>query len=265
MDLDVDGNAALVTASSSGLGLASATTLASQGANVAICGRDEERLEAARERVLEAAPDDGDVEVLARRTDLTDPDEVSELVETTAEAFGGIDHLVTSAGGPPSTTFLETTERQWYQAYDLLVMSVVWTIEEAHPHLLESDEGSIVCITSRTVQEVADGLLLSNAVRRGVIGLVKTIAREFAPEIRANAVLPGTIETPRIEELIEARIENGTYESYEAGLEALAADIPMGRIGDPGELGDVVAFLSSPHASFVNGVEVPIDGGLMRS
>ncbi|MCU4751678.1 SDR family oxidoreductase [Halobacteria archaeon AArc-curdl1] len=263
MDLDIAGNTALVTASSSGLGLASATVLARQGANVAICGRDEERLEAAREHVLDAAPED--VEVLAKRTDLTDPDEVSDLVETTVEAFGGIDHLVTSAGGPPSTNFLETTERQWYQAYDLLVMSVVWTVEEAHPYLHESDEGSIVCITSRTVKEVADGLLLSNAVRRGVIGLVKTISREFAPEIRANAVLPGTIETPRIEELVEARIENGTYESYEDGLEQLASDIPMDRIGEPEELGEVVAYLSSPHASFVNGVELPIDGGLMRS
>ncbi|MFC7231964.1 SDR family oxidoreductase [Saliphagus sp. GCM10025308] len=261
MDLDVDGNAALVTASSSGLGLASAAVLARQGADVAICGRDADRLETAREHV----DAQGDGEVLAKQTDLTDPDQVSDLVATTAEAFGGIDHLVTSAGGPPSTTFLETSEREWYQAYDLLVMSVVWTIEEAHPHLLESDEGSIVCVTSRTVQEVADGLLLSNAVRRAVIGLVKTVSREFAPEIRANAVLPGTIETPRIEELIEARVENGTYEDYELGLKAMANDIPMGRIGDPEELGEVVAFLSSPHASFVTGVEVAIDGGLLRS
>ena len=261
MDLDIAGNTALVTASSSGLGLASATVLARQGANVAICGRDEERLEAAREHV--AAQGDG--AVLAKPTDLTDPEQVSALVKATVDEFGGIDHLVTSAGGPPSTTFLETDDREWYGAYDLLVMSVVWTIEEAHPYLHESDEGSIVCITSRTVKEVADGLLLSNAVRRGVIGLVKTISREFAPEIRANAVLPGTIETPRIEELVEARIENGTYESYQEGLEELASDIPMDRIGEPEELGEVVAYLSSPHASFVNGVELPIDGGLMRS
>ncbi len=261
MDLELSGNTALVTASTSGLGLASATALAQAGANVAICGRDEDRLAEAHEHVDAR----GAGEVLSRQTDITDPDEIADLVETTAEAFGGIDHLVTSAGGPPSTTFLETSEREWYQAYDLLVMSVVWTIEEAHPHLLASEAGSIVCITSRTVQEVADGLLLSNAVRRGVIGLVKTVSREFAPEIRANAVLPGTLETPRIEELLEARVENGTYADYDEGLEALAADIPMDRIGDPDELGNVVAFLSSPAASYVNGVEIPIDGGFMRS
>lgn len=261
MNLDLDGNVALVTASSSGLGLASARALAEEGANVTICGRDEERLAAAREEIAETAAG----EVLAVETDITDPADVSRLVSETVEEFGGLDHVVTSAGGPPSTTFLETSEQDWYQAYDLLVMSVVWTIEEAHPHLLESDSGTITCITSRTVQEVADGLLLSNAVRRGVIGLVKTVSREFAPEIRANAVLPGTIETPRIEELVEARVDRGTYDDYEEGLADLATEIPMDRIGDPRELGEVVAFLSSPRSSFVNGVEVPIDGGLLRS
>ncbi len=267
MDLDVDGNAALVTASSSGLGLASATALAEAGANVAICGRDEEKLENAKTSIEDAreSADGASGDVLAVQADLTAPEDIADLVEETVDAFGGLDHLVTSAGGPPSTTFLETEQRDWYQAYDLLVMSVVWTIEEAHPHLLESEYGTITSITSRTVQEVADGLLLSNAVRRGVIGLIKTVSREFAPEIRANAVLPGTIETPRIEELIEAGVERGTYEDYESGLADLADEIPMDRIGQPEELGETVAYLSSPHASYVNGAEIPIDGGLLRS
>jgi 3-oxoacyl-[acyl-carrier protein] reductase len=261
MDLDLDGNTALVTASSSGLGLASARALAEEGANVTICGRDADRLADAREEITETATG----EVLAVEADVTDPDHVSRLVSETVEAFGGLDHLVTSAGGPPSTTFLDTSEREWYQAYDLLVMSVVWTIEEAHPHLLDSDHGTITCVTSRTVREVVDGLLLSNSVRRGVTGLVKTVSREFAPEIRANAVLPGTIETPRIEELVEARVERGAYDDYEEGLVDLATEIPMDRIGEPRELGEVVAFLSSPRSSYVNGIDVPIDGGLLRS
>ena len=261
MDFELDGNSALVTAASSGLGFASAQALAEEGANVAICGRDADRLEDARDELETTAAGD----VLAVQADLTDPDDVSRLVRETVDAFGGLDHLVTSSGGPPSTTFLGTDEQDWYQAYDLLVMSVVWTIEESHEHLLESEYGTITCITSRTVREVADALLLSNSVRRGVIGLVKTISREFAPEIRANAVLPGTIETARIEELVESGIERGTYDDYEAGLTELASDIPMDRLGEPRELGDVVAFLSSPHASFVNGAEIPIDGGLLRS
>ncbi|AHG00260.1 oxidoreductase [Halostagnicola larsenii XH-48] len=267
MDLHVDGNAALVTASSSGLGLASAKALALEGANVAICGRGSEQLEAAKESIEDACESaDGPTgDVLAVQTDLTAPEEIGNLVEETVDAFGGLDHLVTSSGGPPSTTFLDTEQKDWYQAYDLLVMSVVWTIEEAHPYLLESEYGTITSITSRTVREVSDGLLLSNSVRRGVIGLIKTVSREFAPEIRANAVLPGPIETPRIEELIEAGVERGTYEDYESGLADLAAEIPMDRIGQPEELGETVAYLSSPHASFINGVEIPIDGGLLRS
>ncbi|WP_049922217.1 SDR family oxidoreductase [Halopiger djelfimassiliensis] len=261
MDLDLADNTALVTASSSGLGFASARALADEGCNVAICGRARERLESAREDLADVATG----EVIAVRADITDPDDVSDLVSRTVDECGGLDHVVTAAGNPPSTTFLETDERDWYRAYDQLVMSVVWTIEEAHAGLLESDYGTITCLASRTVREVADDNLLSNSVCRSVIGLVKTVSREFAPEIRANAVLPGTIETPRIEDLVEAGIERGAYDEYEDGLADLASDVPMERVGEPSELGDVVAFLSSPRSSFVNGAAVPVDGGSLRS
>lgn len=260
MDLEIDGDAALVTASSAGLGKASAFVLAREGADVAICGRDESRLEAAAAEVDAA----GDGDVLAVPADVTDPDDVAYLIDETVDAFGGLDHLVTSAGGPPSTTFLETTDRQWYQAYDQLVMSAVWTIECAHPHLDDSSVGSIVCITSRTVESVLDGLLLSNAVRRGVSGLVQTISREFAPDVRVNSVMPGLIETDRVAELIETGVERDEYADYEAGLAEMADDIPLERIGEPRELGEVVAFLSSERASYVNGAAIPIDGGSIR-
>jgi NAD(P)-dependent dehydrogenase (short-subunit alcohol dehydrogenase family) len=261
MDLGLDGNSAVVTASTSGLGLASAASLVEAGANVAICGRDRDRLDGAREHL--ASLDGGDV--LARRADLTDPDDVDDLVETAAEAYGGVDHVVTSAGGVPSGAFLEMEHRDWYRAYDTLVMSHVWTLQAAHPHLADSDAGSVVAITSTSVREAIDGLVLSNAVRRAVLGVVKTVAREWAPDVRANTVLPGAHETPRIEELIEQAIERGEFDDYEQGLADWAADIPMDRIGDPRELGDVVAFLCSPRASFVTGADVPIDGGRMRS
>ena len=261
MDLNLTDNTALVTASTSGLGLASARALAAEGANVTICGRTPDRLEAARDDLERVA----DGSVLAIQADVTDWDDVEQLVEETVDTFGGIDHVVTSAGGVPATTFEETTRDQWYEAYDTLVMNVVNTIEATHPYLLDSEQGSIVCITSRTVEEVADGLLLSNSVRRGVIGLVKSVSREFAPDIRVNAVLPGTIETPRIEELIEAQVDRGDVANYQAGLDRFADEIPLGRLGDPDELGDVVAFLSSDRASYVNGASIPIDGGQLRS
>jgi 3-oxoacyl-[acyl-carrier protein] reductase len=261
MDLQIDGNAALVTASSSGLGKASAKALAREGADVVINGRDEERLADAKAEVEAVATG----EVAAHSADLTDPDAIAALVEATVDEFGTIDHLVTSAGGPPSGSFLDTDDEEWQQAFDLLVMSVVWTLREAHPHLVESDAGSVVAITSRSVQEVIDGLVLSNAVRRTVIGLVKTVSREFAPDVRANAVLPGAHETSRIENLIETAVERGEYETYEAGYEDWAADIPLDRVGEPQELGDVVAFLASPRASYVTGTTLTVDGGSSRS
>jgi len=261
MDLHVDGNAALVTASSSGLGLASAKALAREGANVAICGRSEDRLDSARAEVEAVA----DGEVRALPADITNRKEVVALVEETADAFGGVDHVVTSAGGVPSGAFLDMDEQDWYSAYDVLVMSHVWTLQEAYPHLEASDAGSIVSITSTSVREAIDGLILSNAVRRAVIGTVKTVAREFAPDVRANAVLPGAHETPRIQELVEQALDRGEYDSYDEGLTDWSSDIPLGRVGDPMELGDAVAFLSSERASFVNGAAVPVDGGRLRS
>lgn len=261
MDLGIEGNAAAVTAGTAGLGLASATALVREGADVAVCGRTEERLASAETTLTAAGPG----EVLPVQADITDPDQVEAFLDETIETFGGLDHLVTSAGGPPSGPFLETTEKDWYEAYDLLVMSVVWATKHAHPHLVESDAGTIVNITSGTVREVVDNLVLSNAVRRAVIGLMKTQSREFAPDVRVNAVLPGSLETDRIRELVEDAVDRGDVDSYEAGLEAWASGTPLGRVGDPLELGEAVAYLSSDRASYVSGATLAIDGGSLRS
>jgi 3-oxoacyl-[acyl-carrier protein] reductase len=257
MDLEIDGNAALVTASSSGLGKASAKALASEGVDVVLNGRDEDRLAEARAEVEAVAAGD----VVTQPGDLTEATDVEAMVERTIEEFGGLDHLVTSAGGPPSGPFLETDDEDWQEAYDLLVMSVVRLAREAHPHLAAGEEtGTIVNITSRSVKESIDGLVLSNSVRMSVMGLEKTLSKEFAPEIRANAVLPGPHETSRIRDLVEAAVERGEYDSYEEGLDEWAGN-PLERIGDPMELGNTVAYLSSPKSGFINGTAVTIDGG----
>ncbi len=257
MDLELAGDSALVTASSSGLGKASATALAREGANVVINGRDEERLEAAREEIADLAAG----EVVTQQGDLTDKEDIEALVETVESEFGGLDHLVTSAGGPPSGEFLETTDEDWYQAFDLLVMSVVRLVREAEPALREGNGGTITNITSRSVKEAIDSLVLSNSVRMSVIGLEKTLSRELAPEIRVNAVLPGSHETSRIENLVEAAVERGEYDSYEDGMAARGEAVPIGRIGDPMELGDTVAYLCSDRAGYINGQAIVIDGG----
>ncbi|QLD90560.1 SDR family oxidoreductase [Natronomonas salina] len=261
MDLGIDGNAAIVTAGTAGLGLASAEALAEAGCDVAICGRDEDRLSRAESRVDEAGPGD----VLALRADITEKDDVESFVGSAVDEFGRLDHVVTSAGGPPSGSFLDTDDEDWYDAYDLLVMSVVRTVRTAHPPLVEDGGGTIVNITSRSVQEVIDDLVLSNSVRRGVIGLMKSLSHDLAPEVRANAVLPGAHETSRIEELVEDAVERGDYEDYEAGLADWSEGVPLERVGDPRELGETVAWLSSDRSSYVNGAAVPVDGGSTRS
>jgi 3-oxoacyl-[acyl-carrier protein] reductase len=256
MDLQLTGNAALVTASSSGLGKASARALAQEGANVIMNGRDEDRLQEAVEDVRS----DATGEVVGHAGDLTDPDDIKALVNRTTDEFGSFDHLVTSAGGPPSGPFLEKNDEDWYYAFDLLVMSVVRLVREASEPLQDGG-GTIVNITSSSVKEAIDGLVLSNSVRMGVIGLEKTVSKELAPEVRANAVLPGVHETPRIREVIEQAIERGEYDSYEDGLTDHSTGIPNGSIGDPMDLGRTVAFLSSPQSSFINGETVTLDGG----
>jgi len=257
MELGIEGNTALITASSSGLGNASARALARNGANVVVNGRDEERLEEGAERVRDVA----EGEVVGVQADISEKGAVEDLVDTTVEEFGGIDHLVTSAGGPPSGPFLETTDEDWYEAFDLLVMSVVRAVREAEPHLRKDDGGTIVNVTSRSVKEALDSLVLSNSVRMSVIGLEKTLSKELAPEVRANAVLPGPHETSRIKELVEQGVERGDYEDYEDGMDDWSQGIPLERVGEPRELGDTVAFLSSERSSYINGVAVPVDGG----
>ena len=256
MSLDVADDVALVTASSSGLGRASAAVLAEENANVVLNGRDEDRLDEAVAE-LDAL---GDGSVVGVAGDLTQREDIKALVTATVEEFGGLDHLVTSAGGPPSGPFMGTDDEDWYHAFDLLVMSVVRLVREAAPPLQDGG-GTIVNITSRSVKEAIDSLVLSNSVRMSVVGLEKTLSQELAPEVRANAVLPGPHETSRIEELVEQSVERGEYDSYEEGLAARAEGIPLERIGEPRELGEVVAFLCSPRSSYLNGVAIPIDGG----
>ncbi|WP_331234100.1 SDR family oxidoreductase [Natronorarus salvus] len=258
MDLDIHGNTALVSASSSGLGRAAATELAREGANVVINGRDEGQLDEAVSH-LESV---GEGSVVGQQGDITNESDVSALVERTLDEFGGIDHLVTSAGGPPSGPFMETTDEDWNEAHRLLVMSVVRLVRESADPLREDGGGTIVNITSRSVKEAIDSLVLSNSVRMAVVGLEKTLSREFAPEVRVNAVLPGPHETDRIRSLVEQAVERDEYDSYEEGLAARGSSIPVGHIGDPQGLGKTVAFLSSPAADFITGTTVTIDGGL---
>lgn len=261
MDLKLGDSDALVIAGSTGLGKACASAFAREGANVAVCGRNAQRLEAARESLNDA----GTGSVLTAQADITDPDELDAVVEEVTGDFGGLDHVVASAGAPATKPFLDTTARDWYATYDLLVMSVVWLAERAYPFLAESETGTLTAIASTDVREPVRGHVLSNAIRRSVLGLVKTLALEWAPDVRANAVLPGPHATPSLEARLRDEVEREGYDSEEAALDAVRDEVPLGTVGDPEALGDLVAVLASERAAFVTGAAVPIDGGTLRS
>jgi len=259
MDLELEGNVALTTGSSSGLGFASTKALVREGVNVVINGRGSDQLQSAAAELREEAPPDTRVHPVAGN--LKDEADIDALVEETLSEFGQLDHLVTSAGGPPSGPFLETDDSDWQNAFELLVMSVVRLTRKTADPLQADDGGTIVNITSRSVKEAIEGLVLSNSVRMSVIGLEKTLSKELAPEVRANAVLPGPHETSRITELVEQAVERGEYDSYEEGLAARSEPIPLNTLGDPDKLGNTVAFLSSPKSGHITGQSIVIDGG----
>ncbi|ADJ16857.1 SDR family oxidoreductase [Halalkalicoccus jeotgali] len=246
MQLDLEGNAALVIASSSGLGKASAASLAKAGVDVIVNGRDEGRLENAVEELRETA----EGQVIGCVGDMTNPDDITRLVETTVDEFGRLDHLVTSAGGPTRYTFTETQDDDWYYAYDMLVMSVVRAVRESIPHLREVG-GTITNITSMVTKEASGANVLSSSVRMCVQGLAKVLSDELAPEIRVNTILPGLYYTPR------------RHDAGEAGVDL--SDVPLDRMGEARELGDVVAFLCSGYSSYLTGAAIPIDGGALQS
>ncbi len=244
MDLRLEGRTAIVCGASAGIGLGIAEALAGEGANVAMFARRREPLEREAERLGG----------LAVRGDVTVPADLERLVQTTVEAFGGIDILVNNSGGPPRTRAVGLDAEQVEAAVELLLVSVVRLTALCLPYLERSDCGRIVNVTSSTVREPVDNLALSNAVRPGVVGWAKTLARELGPKgITVNSIAPGRIDTDRIREVYP----DGPAK---ADLEA----IPLRRLGTPRELGDVVAFLCSDRASYVTGTLIPIDGGLLR-
>ena len=241
MELGLAGRTAIVCGASQGIGLAVAEALAAEGANVAMFARRRDVLEREAERLG----------ALAVQGDVRDPRALQRLVGRTLEAFGGIDVLVNNSGGPPRGPARGVTAEQVEEAVELLLLSAIRLTELCLPHLEQSGRGRVINVESSTVREPADQLALSNLVRPGVVGWAKTLAREVGPAgITINTVCPGRIDTERLRE---------AFPSVEQ-----IARIPLRRVGEPRELGDVVCFLASERASYVTGAVIPVDGGLTR-
>jgi 3-oxoacyl-[acyl-carrier protein] reductase len=260
VDLRLADKVALVTAASGGLGRAVALRLAQEGARVAICARGEADLNVA---AADIETETG-LHVLALPADVSDPTAADRLVEATVEQLGRLDVLVINAGGPPPGQFLDLTPEDWEAAVQLTLMSAVQLCYAAVPVMKARGAGSILAMTSITVKQPLPNLVLSNSLRLGVVGLVKTLADELASfGIRVNAICPGWTHTARVEQLLRDRAERNESTPDEEGLR-IAAAIPLGRMGTPEEFAAAATFLVSPAASYITGVSLLVDGGMYR-
>ena len=261
MDLGLKNKIAVVGASSKGLGRAIALGLAQEGAKVAICARDNETLTA----TAAAIRTETGSEILAVPTDVSQPAEVENLIQKTLEHFGGIDILVNNAGGPRAGRFDDLAASDYQDAVHLNLMSTINLCRAVVPTLRERGGGRIINLTSVSVKQPVDNLMLSNMARTGVIGFAKTLATELAPDkILVNNVCPGIIFTDRIQQLATVRAEEAGI-TFEEALARMTADIPIGRIGDPDEFANLVVFLASERASYITGTTIQVDGGMVKS
>ena len=256
MDLGLAGRVALVTAASKGMGKASAMGLAAEGAKVVMCARTESDLKTAAEEIRAKTK----AEVLAMTADVTRKDDVSNLIDRAMTTFGHVDILVANAGGPPRGYFEDMTDEQWQGAFDVSLLSVVRLVRGVLPSMKARRWGRILTIQSVSVKQPIPELLLSNAVRPGVAGMMKTLAGQLGKDgITVNTVCPGKIMTDRF--LGGQKISGLSREEY---LARAVEDVPVRRIGTPEEFANVIVFLASERASYVTGVSVQVDGGLVR-
>lgn len=260
MDLGLKDKIAVVGGASKGIGKATALGFAREGAKVVICARDPTLLQATAEEIRRETR----TEVLAVPGDLSQAEAAERLIDETVEHFGTVHILVANTGGPPLGGFAKMADADWENAFALNFLSTVRLIRKVLPHMEKQKWGRIVSVMSMSVKEPLDGLILSNGVRPAVVGMAKTLSREIGKHnITINTVLPGRILTDRLKSGIAARAQR-TGKSIEQALVDSTADVPLGRIGDPQEMANMIVFLASEAASYVTGVSVQVDGGLIR-
>jgi 3-oxoacyl-[acyl-carrier protein] reductase len=260
MDMGLKNRVAIVAASSHGIGRATAEAFAAEGCLVAMCARNGPALQAAAERIQKQYG----VEVFTQALDVTDAEAVRTFVEGVVSRFGGVDICVTNAGGPPAKGFLAASLEDWRKAVDLNFLSTVYFAREVIPHMQRKHWGRIITITSITTKQPIADLVLSNAVRAAVVGLVKSLANEFGKDgILVNNVGPGYTATDRLKELAKAR-SAASGKSEKEISEGWSADAPLKRLGEPREVADAIVWLASERASYVTGQTVLVDGGLYK-
>lgn len=260
MDLKLKDKRALVTGASRGLGYAAALALAKEGCKVAINGRDEAKIKSVAEKLSRETG----TQVVGLAGDVSQLDMPKKLIQQTVDAFGGLDILITNAGGPPPGSIDSLDEAAWQKGVDLCLMLHVRLIKAALPHLRKSDAASVLTVTSMSVKQPIANLLLSNSIRAATIGLTKSLALDLGKEgIRFNSILPGWTETERVTELMTARA-TANKSTVEEETRKQSEQSPLGRLGQPEEFANAAVFLVSPAASYITGVMLNVDGGMYK-
>jgi 3-oxoacyl-[acyl-carrier protein] reductase len=260
MDTGLKNRVAIVAASSQGIGKATAEAFAAEGCQVAICARTKPNLTALAESIRKQYK----TEVLDQVVDVTDADAVHDFIEAVIARFGSADICVTNAGGPPAKGFLSASLDEWQTALNTNFMSTVYFAREVIPRMQPRRWGRIITITSITTKQPVPDLVLSNAVRAAVVGLVKSLANEFGKDgILVNNLAPGYTATDRLKELAKARAAS-SGKSQQDIFAGWAADAPLGRLADPREIADAIVWLASERASYITGQTLLVDGGIYK-
>jgi len=260
VDLGLRGKVALIAGASQGIGRATAESFAAEGCNLAICSRTAKALESAAQEIRKVHG----VEVFCRALDVGDANAVKQFVAEVVARFGKIEICIANAGGPPVKGFLVTTHEDWQKALEQNFMSVVYLAQEVIPHMQRNRWGRFITLTSVTTKQPVPDLVLSNAVRMAVVGLVKSMANEFGKDgILVNNVAPGYTATGRLKELAKSRAASQGKKESEV-FDAWAADTPLRRVAEPREVADTTVWLASERASFITGQTVLVDGGTYK-
>ena len=265
MNLKLKNKVALVLASSKGLGFACAKGFYQEGANIIICSRSKENLDIAKEKIETTKSISSENRIFPIVADLLYEDQIKILVEKTLNEFGRIDILIHNAGGPPSGPIEKITKEDWSNSIDLNLLSFLRITDLVVPIMKKQNYGKIIAITSVSVKQPLNNLVLSNTTRLGVVGFAKTLANECAKyNILVNVVCPGPTLTDRMKELIDKTVQD-TGKPIEEVKKSWIDPIPLGRFGKPEELANLVVFLTSDKASYITGTTIQVDGGFVKS